>query len=111
MQVLPPDELHARGRVPDEWAEHPTELAAQEEIARQPGDKYLPGNEYTPGQLLQQRQQPDVAHYAGERNECHVRELQKGVSGETARVAALSGGVFQSTNKATGANAPSTAPA
>src|ERR1017187_9549067 len=79
VEAVRADELHMTARGPKKGPQHPANLAAQKQVARQPREQDPPSYRITARPLLQQRQQAHVANYPSKRDERHQRQLQEGV--------------------------------
>src|SRR6186713_1385783 len=59
-QIFLPNKPRRPGRIPDERAQHPADLAAEEEIRAQPRQQYPARHIRPPGPIPQQRPEPDA---------------------------------------------------
>src|SRR5882672_5639716 len=61
-KIFAANKLGFARRIPDEWAKHPGDLAAEKKIRRQPDKKHPSRNHVTGRPAPQKRQQPHVAN-------------------------------------------------
>ena len=72
-----PQKFHRQSRRPDERAQDPGKLAAQQQIAAQPGQQYPAGHPRVAAQVPQQSRQPQIGCDPGECDDPDVRQLDE----------------------------------
>ena|SRR5437899_1970514 len=75
-----PEKFHRQSWRTDERPENPAKLAAEKQIAGQPGDKDFAGDAITAAQGLQQPEQANIRCDAGEGDDDDLRKLNEVVS-------------------------------
>src|ERR1700744_1465323 len=73
--------FHGQSGQADERAENPGELAAQQQIAREPGKLHTYRHHPAAAQFYKQLQQSDVSRNSCERNHGHMRQQNTTIGG------------------------------
>src|ERR1051326_2065478 len=80
LQRMLAEDFHVQVRPSNKGPQNPANLAAEEQVAGEPGEHDLPGRERASTQRLQEGQQSHVRHHAGEGNREYEREFHEAVA-------------------------------